>query len=228
MNVYIGINLLVLLGPLALSFDKKVAFYKQWPAVLPSIAAVVLIYGGWDIWMTAQGIWWFNPRYAGGFHIFGLPIGEWLFFICVPYACIFILACVHGYIKDRLLPLPRWLWFLVAAIFAALSVVFSDRIYSFTNFLFAAIILALAALLIPATLRSRNFWLAMIITYLPFLIANGILTGLPIVLYDDTMNLGIRLGTIPLDDFLYSFSMLMLALGGYRYFSLGIKQKKAA
>lgn len=226
MNLYILINLLILLGPLLLSFDKKVAFVRQWPAVWPAILLVVASFGLWDVWMTARDVWWFSQRFAGQTRLFGLPVGEWLFFVCVPYACIFILACVHGYIKDRLLPLPRWLWFLVAAVFAALAVVFSDRLYSFSNFIFAAIILAAAALLIPATLRSRNFWLAILISYLPFLIANGILTGLPIVLYDDSMNLGLRLGTIPLDDFLYSFSMLVLALGGYRYFGLGIKQKR--
>jgi lycopene cyclase domain-containing protein len=46
----------------------------------------------------------------------------------------------------------------------------------------------------------------------PFLIANGVLTGLPVVLYDDAENLAIRAGSIPLEDFFFSFSMLALAV----------------
>ena len=72
-------------------------------------------------------------------------------------------------------------------------------------------VLVLFEYLMPATLRSRNFWIALGLTYLPFLAANGVLTALPIVWYDDTRILGIRAGTIPLEDFFYSFSMLALA-----------------
>ena len=67
----------------------------------------------------------------------------------------------------------------------------------------------------PATLRSRNFWAALGLTYVPFLIANGLLTGIPIVLYDDAHNLGIRVGSIPLEDFIFSFSMMALSALAY-------------
>ena len=63
----------------------------------------------------------------------------------------------------------------------------------------------------PATLRSGRFWLAMALTYVPFLAANGVLTGLPVVWYDDARILSIRAGSIPLEDFVYSFSMLAMA-----------------
>ena len=50
----------------------------------------------------------------------------------------------------------------------------------------------------------------------PFLLVNGILTGLldsvsPPVWYNDSENIGIRLMTIPVEDFFYSFSLLFLA-----------------
>ena len=98
------------------------------------------------------------------------------------------------------------------------ALVFTGKTYTFTVFLSVALALAGAAWLIPHTLKSSNFWLAMLLTYLPFIIANGILTGKPVVLYNDTLNLAIRAGTIPLEDFFFSFSMLLLALGGFDYF----------
>ena len=65
---------------------------------------------------------------------------------------------------------------------------------------------------VPATLRSRHFWVALVLSYLPFLAANGLLTALPIVWYDPARILGIRVGSIPWEDFFYSFSMLLLAI----------------
>jgi lycopene cyclase domain-containing protein len=59
----------------------------------------------------------------------------------------------------------------------------------------------------------------MAVTFIPFIVANGILTGLPVVLYDDRQNLGIRAGTIPIEDFLYSFAMLLLAFSMFDLFS---------
>ena len=64
----------------------------------------------------------------------------------------------------------------------------------------------------PATLRSRNFWAALALTYPPFLVANGFLTGIPVVRYDDAENLAVRVGSIPAEDFFFSFAMLALAV----------------
>jgi lycopene cyclase domain-containing protein len=227
MDFYVLLNLIVVAFPVMLSFDRKVAFYKQWPAAFSSIAVVVLIFGVWDIWMTARGVWSFNPGYSGTLKILGLPLGEWLFFICVPYACIFILACVRGYIKDRTLNFRRWHWLAWGAAFVVAALFFTGRTYTFTVFLSVAIALAGAAWLIPDTLKSRNFWLAMLITYLPFIVANGILTGRPVVLYDDAQNLGLRIGTIPVEDFFFSYSMLLLALGGFDYLQTLFGRKTA-
>ncbi len=211
MDLYTGICLLVLALPLALSFDRKVAFWRKWPQVFPAALVVVLVYGGWDIWKTTEAVWGFNPRYAGELRILHLPPGEWLFFVCVPYACLFILECVRAYFADRTLRIPRAAVFAVAALFVALACLFRSRVYTGTVFLSVAIVLALMEWAVPATLRSRNFWGAMAVTYIPFLIVNGILTGLPIVWYDDARILAVRVGSIPVEDFFYSFSMLALA-----------------
>jgi lycopene cyclase domain-containing protein len=210
-DLYVKINLAVLALPLALSFDRKVAFWRKWPQVGAAIAVVMGVFIPWDAWKTASGVWAFNPAYAGEVRIWHLPPGEWLFFACVPYACLFILECVRGYFRDRSLAIPRGAVLAAAGAFAALA--WSQRGLTYTGTVFLSVGAVLAAMewLVPATLRSRNFWAAMALTYVPFLLANGVLTGLPIVTYDDARNLGVRVGTIPLEDFFYSFSMLALA-----------------
>jgi lycopene cyclase domain-containing protein len=51
---------------------------------------------------------------------------------------------------------------------------------------------------------------------IPFFIVNGILTGTglhqPVVWYNDAENLGIRVFTIPVEDFVYALEMLLLNL----------------
>lgn len=205
------IVLLSLALPLALSFDRKVAFWRKWPQVFASIAVVLAIFGSWDVWMAAKDVWSFNPEHAGEWRFLHLPAGEWLFFVCVPYACLFILECVRAYFRDRAWETPRSIFFTAAALFIILGIVFHDLGYTGKVFLSVGLVLVAMELTVPQTLRSRSFWIAIALTYIPFLVVNGFLTGIPIVLYEDAENLAIRVGSIPLEDFFYSFSMLALA-----------------
>jgi uncharacterized transporter YbjL len=72
-------------------------------------------------------------------------------------------------------------------------------------------------LFISNTYRTR-FYLAYIISLIPFALVNGILTGAfnqePVVLYNDAHNLSswlhARFVTIPFDDFAYAYLLLMM------------------
>ncbi len=86
-----------LAGPLALSFDKKVAFYKKWKYLFPAMIVPCLFYIAWDIFFTSKGVWWFNGDYITGIKIINLPVEEVLFFVIVPYCCLFIYECVRCY-----------------------------------------------------------------------------------------------------------------------------------
>ena len=85
------------IGPFALSFDKKVAFYKKWKYLFRAILFPALFYIVWDIFFTAKGIWSFNEDYITGFKIYNLPVEEVLFFFVVPYCCVFIYECMRCY-----------------------------------------------------------------------------------------------------------------------------------
>jgi len=226
-DYYTMLDVAVLAGPLMLSFDKNVAFYRKWPSVFAAIIVVVVVFGAWDVWKTAVGVWSFNDVYAGTWRFLGLPRGEWLFFVFIPYACLFILACVRAYIKDAELRIPGIIWYILAALFVVAAVLFRDRTYTGVVFFSVAVMLLAGVMFIPENFRSRNFWIAMILTYIPFLVANGILTGKPVVLYNDAENLGIRVGTIPLEDFFFSLSMLLLGFFMYDLFARLLSRAKA-
>jgi len=62
----------------------------------------------------------------------------------------------------------------------------------------------------------RSFFITFLIILIPFIIVNAILTGSfieeEIVWYNNSENLGIRFFTIPIEDFGYAFSLILLNL----------------
>jgi lycopene cyclase domain-containing protein len=208
MNLYLWILVGIAAVPLVLSFDKKVHYVSRWPAVFAAAGIVGAVYIGWDILKTEADVWGFVESRAGSFRILGLPLAEILFFVVVPFSCIFIYEVVRAYFKERTVAIPRWIWYAAAAVLAVLAVVFRSQLYTLTVLLSVAVFFALTAAVRPGLLGSRHFWLAVLLTFLPFLIFNGLLTAIPIVIYNDAENWGIRVYTIPLEDFFYSFSLL--------------------
>ena len=91
---YFLILTVALAGPLALSFDKRVAFYKKWKQLFTAMLFPAFLYIIWDIYFTANGVWSFNENYVCGIKLFNLPIEEVLFFFVVPYCCVFIYECI--------------------------------------------------------------------------------------------------------------------------------------
>jgi lycopene cyclase domain-containing protein len=60
------------------------------------------------------------------------------------------------------------------------------------------------------------FWLAYFVHLIPFLIINGVLTGIatdkPVVWYNDNENIGVRIFTIPVEDTIYALTCLLLPI----------------
>lgn len=50
------------------------------------------------------------------------------------------------------------------------------------------------------------------------IVSNSYLTGRPIVLYGEQFHLGIRLGTIPMEDFLFGFALVTMSVILWEYY----------
>ena len=216
MSLYLTIELLTLSVPLALSFDKKVAYFRLWKYLLPSIQISAVFFIAVDIWFTRLGVWGFNPRYNSGIVLSGLPLEEYLFFIIIPYSSIFIHYVFLAYFPDRSIGRKSTLvltWSLVSLL-AIISLMNIDRLYTSFYSAFTAILLAFTVSL-DAGLLSR-FYLSFLIILIPFFAVNGILTGSfieeEVVWYHDSENLGLRIFTVPVEDILYGFSMVLSSL----------------
>lgn len=211
--------------PFVLSFDKKVAFYKRWKALFPAILIVAAFFIVWDIWFTEKWIWHFNPDYVIGIYWFGLPVEEWLFFFVIPYCCIFIYEVIKAYWPQREFKfIPRFLTFPFAGLLLIAALVFNDRLYTFVNFLLAAGFLLFAGFSSSFKKHAGRFFLSWLISLVPFFIVNGLLTSIPVVIYDNAENLGLRISTIPIEDFIYLFLLLLMNVFLYEFILLRIKK----
>ncbi|MEM6342758.1 MAG: lycopene cyclase domain-containing protein [Bacteroidota bacterium] len=218
MYTYLLLNIGTLLGPLGLSFDKKVAFASRWKALFPSIALTGLVFILWDVWFTEMGIWSFNPDYLIGVYFLGLPLEEWLFFLTVPYACVFIYDCVKAYFArdyfQKYATQAAWGLFTLLIIIGALHY---DHWYTAVTF-FGLAGLLLVNLVVWKTPYMGWFFMSYLIALIPFFLVNGVLTAMPVVEYNDLENLGFRLGTVPADDTMYNMLLLLMNINWYEYF----------
>ncbi len=226
MSTYLAINLFTILVPLLLSFDKRVSFYKKFVWLLPAIGISAFLFIVWDHIFTVNGVWSFNPEHLVGVDIFDLPLEELLFFVTVPYACVFIYETLNEYWNKDLFKAasPYIFWGIVIALIA-LALIYNDRAYTMVNAWFAVAV----CLLHFTWFRYEKFGFFMrayLVSLIPFLIVNGILTYLPVVMYNNAENLGIRIVSIPVEDTVYAFSLLLLTISLFERFQLiGAKKK---
>lgn len=191
------------------------SFWAQWRNMLRGLAAVSLPFIIWDVLAAKAGHWSFNPVYVLGARVYGLPIEEILFFASVPLACMVVwtlLAQVRG--GDRPLLAPkraRLLLLVAAAVLTVLALAASGKGYTMVALLAAAVTCVALAWYPQLTVTTR-FMLFQVCACVLFVVCNTVLTSLPIIVYGPQAVTEWRVGTIPVEDFLYNFALLNLFL----------------
>lgn len=84
----------------------------------------------------------------------------------------------------------------------------------------AAVVLVLDLFVLRTRLvLRRRYWIFMAAMTVFFLIVNGILTALPIVMYASHAIIGLRVVTIPVEDFAYMYALITPVIALYERFS---------
>ena len=221
MSTYLFLNLVSVSIPLILSFDRKVHFYRRWKYLFPAIALSLIIFIIWDVIFTHHGVWGFNPLHLTGINIINLPLEEWLFFITVPYASVFLYDVFKAYIsKDPFAKISRAISFFLMGFLLLLSLLNYDKLYTFITFLFLAFYILALELVLKVKYMGR-FYFAYLFVLIPFLLVNGVLTGSfieeEVVWYNNLENLGFRIFTIPVEDAFYGMLMILMNVSIYEY-----------
>ncbi len=189
--------------------------------LLPALFFII-----WDELKTKAAVWSFSDAHITGIKLSTLPLEELLFFFVVPYCCVFIYECIVCYfpsVKQKNWGSPVLLMmglFLLIAAFLSI-----DKAYTFYTSLFNAMFIAML-LIFRKWFKGFNasaFLLSYLIVVIPFLIVNGLLTGIPVVLYNDAENLGIRIfsflpwpmNNIPVEDIFYGMLLILMNVSFY-------------
>ena len=209
---YLLFNALIVTGPVLLSFDREVRYVSKWiPALLATLGAGIPFLF-WDVLVTGRH-WWFNPEFTMTSKILGLPPGEWLFFVTVPFASLFIWE-----IFSVKLPVASQSGNPTRSAAGLLLVITGIPLFllnlEYTGLVVSALgLVILVQYLLKVYLTKRAFLgrYLLILTALIF-VFNGYLTARPVVLYDTAYQLNLRILTIPIEDFLYGYALILLAV----------------
>ncbi len=204
------------------SFDKRLQFNKHFGAFLKASVLVAIPFIAWDVWFTAKGVWWFNINYTMGLNIAGLPLEEWLFFIFIPFSCIFTYYSIDKFFKmEWLSGFNNLIVFVTVIVCSVTALLYYDKIYTLITSLSAILTVVYLHFIAKVDWISKAS-LVFTILMLGFLPVNGILTGTgletPIVNYNPDDFLGIRILTIPIEDSVYGYTQFLLVLYFFKHF----------
>ncbi len=208
--LYLTLNISTILVPFIASFYPKAPFIGTWKRIVPALTIPLIIFIVWDVIFTNWGVWGFNPKYLSGIYIVNLPLEEWLFFVTVPYACLFTYFAIK-HLRPTKFNGSKIALILGFALII-LGIISFRQDYTVTTFF------GLGVLLLFLGIKKKpylgQFFISYLVILIPFFIINGILTGSwiegQVVWYNDEENFGIRLGTIPVEDAFYGMLLLLM------------------
>jgi len=175
----------------------------------------------WDVIFTEKGVWGFNEDYLTGVYFFNLPIEEVMFFICIPYACVFtFFAFKYLFPNNPFNSLHKS----ITIFFVLITLLFIgmgwNQLYTLTTGVFTLGILLYS---LWKEINLGYFYLTYLAIIPFFMASNGLLTGSlldnPIVWYNNNENFGLRVLTIPIEDFIYALLLLALNIMLFERFS---------
>ncbi len=221
---YLLFDLLILAGPLALSLMPRHDFLPRAKSLAFATLAVAVPFIAWDS-AVAGAHWWFDARYTLGVKLFGLPIEEVLFFLAVPYACAFSWETLVGGAKARVSLTPR-VYGLPVLAFAAGIVTLASGGPGYTGLTLIALgtVGVLDHALGTALLRMPRFWAFTVLVNGFTAVFNSYLTWRPVVHYGESHQVGVRIGTIPIEDFGYGLALCTATVILYQWHQIRVAQ----
>lgn len=205
------------------SFDRRLRFDRHFGAFIKAAVLVAIPFIAWDVWFTAKGVWWFNTDYTLGVVIAGLPLEEWLFFICIPFSCVFTYYCLDKFYKmEWLSGFNNLIVFVTVIVCSVVALLHYDKIYTLVTAIATILTLIYLHFIVRAKWIGKASFVFTVLM-LGFFPVNGVLTGFglesPIVNYNPNNFLGIKIITIPIEDAVYGYTQFLLVLCFFKLFS---------
>lgn len=205
---YLAFDAVVLVPVLVLSLRRSTFFLPRWPAAFTALTLTAIPFLVWDAVVTGRH-WWFNEQYVLGPRLGPLPIEEVLFFVAMPFACLFSWRTLFWKPDAAKLPVVAvapWLVLLPLGIVGAFV-----GWPEYTSLAIGAVgLAAIVDLALGGGLLRTPRFLAFLVFVLVLTAGfNGYLTGRPIVQYDPRYQLDLRVITTPVEDFIYGLALVI-------------------
>ncbi len=220
MSYYFTVLALSVFVPLIFSFHRRIKFHVHFNNALKAIAISSVPFLIWDMLFTEMGVWGFNSKFISGLNIVNLPAEEVLFFLVIPFCCLFTFHLIEKF-NISFFNFKSWrLFHLLASItLLCIAIINYHRLYT-------AVCLVLCIAVIYIASRSGSdidfnfFYTNFALNIVTFIIVNGALTGMfygqTVVWYNPSEILGIRIITIPIEDLFYCHQLLLFNLYAYK------------
>lgn len=213
---YLIFNGVVVSGPALFGSLNCCYIWNHWKQLVVAIVIPAIPFLLWDVIVTGAH-WNFNPKYVSGIKIINLPIEEILFFITVPFACLFTWEMIIRRAKEKTINL-KWLR-IVLYFTLPIGIYFFSIGKQYTGLTLSFLFLAnlVDQFLQTNMLFDKRFYFYLLLIVIFTLIFNGFLTWLPVVTYGVEYQLDFRIITIPVEDFFYGISLLFMNTSLYSY-----------
>lgn len=217
MSLYLLVNIFTGASGLLVMFFLRKQLNGNVRSLALSILLVSIPFLVWDSIAATRGDWSFSTNYTYAIRILSLPIEEILFFPTTALACLLIYLLVRrfSFYKQLTEHTVRMMLWSILVIGLVGFVSGWGQYYTMTVMGAMVLTAAISIRWLPTFVSTNTFWLALALCFVPFLIINTILTAMPIVMYSPAAFSGVRVGTIPLEDFFFNFVMLFWYFGVY-------------
>jgi lycopene cyclase domain-containing protein len=212
---YLIFNAIVISGPAFFGSLKCCYIWKHWKQIIIAIVIPAIPFLLWDALVTGAH-WHFNPLYVSGIKIINLPIEEILFFITVPFACLFTWEMIIRRVKEKQIELHGLRLFLYLALPAGIYFFSIGKQYTGLTLSFIFLANLVDQYLKTNLLFDKRFYFYLLLIVIFTLIFNGYLTWRPVVTYGVEYQLDFRIITIPVEDFFYGISLLWMNTSLYK------------
>ena len=201
-----------------LFIKKTIVFFTELKYMIPAIIFSGAIFILLNIRLLETGIISFNYNYLTGKNILSLPIEEWLFLLLISLFSfsVYILVNVNlaNFEKPNLFLAISVILLLVFGFEAWFS---REKLVPFFIFFLLTIYFGYTIFRNRFKLHLSKFYVSYGIAVVPFFLFKGILYSLPVILYNNEHILGIRLFSVPIEEFGFFFLLMLINITIFEY-----------
>jgi lycopene cyclase domain-containing protein len=214
---YLLFNIIVFACPFIASYFGEKGYLPQLKPFAAVLLFVSLPFIIWDHFVTDY-FWSFNPAYTTGLKIGNLPIEEVLFFVTVPYACLFVWIIIERKMKVKEQVNSLFPFLFIALIPIGSWYVMRGLEYTGSVYVVFGTIALIDMVTKTHLFQNRKLYTFFLICMGLMLVFNGYLTARPVVTYSEAVKTNIHIGSIPIEDFVYGMSLLSASVWVYKRF----------